>query len=136
RCLNPSHTDKLVVTAQSVSRGSIILGIEEGCIRQENLSYGWQFPPTPVRIAQLSEAIELNRRLWSDTPASYAGEHYRIADAHCEPPPVPIPPIMVGGHGEKHLLRAVARHADWWNYGLTEHDLYAHKQAVLRAHCK
>jgi alkanesulfonate monooxygenase SsuD/methylene tetrahydromethanopterin reductase-like flavin-dependent oxidoreductase (luciferase family) len=43
---------------------------------------------------------------------------------------------MIGGHGEKYLLRAVARHADWWNYGFRDHDLYAHKQAVLRAHCK
>jgi len=133
---NPAHTAKMVATAQALSGGRVILGIGAGWNREEYLAYGWPFPPTPVRIAQLGEAIELIRRLWSDSPASYAGEHYRIADAHCEPPPVPIPPIMVGGHGEKHLLRAVARHADWWNYGFTEHDLYAHKQAVLRAHCK
>src|SRR2546423_1298340 len=47
-----------------------------------------------------------------------------------------IPPIMVGGHGETYLLRAVAQHADWWNYGFREHDLYTHKQEVLKAHCR
>src|SRR5262249_737461 len=70
------------------------------------------------------------------SPASYAGEHYRIANAHCEPRPDPIPPIMIGGHGGKNLLRAVARPGHWWNYGFREHELYAHKQQVLRAHCK
>ena len=43
---------------------------------------------------------------------------------------------MVGGHGEKHLLRVVARHADWWNYGYRDRALYAHKQEVLKGHCK
>src|SRR5262249_3185249 len=87
-------------------------------------------------IAQLGEAIELIRRMWTDSAASYAGAHYRIENAHCEPRPDPIPPIMIGGHGEKDLLRAVAKHAGWGDYGLLEHELYAHKQAVLRAHCK
>jgi alkanesulfonate monooxygenase SsuD/methylene tetrahydromethanopterin reductase-like flavin-dependent oxidoreductase (luciferase family) len=43
---------------------------------------------------------------------------------------------MVGGHGEKHLLRVVARHADWWNYGFRDRELYRHKQEVLKGHCR
>jgi alkanesulfonate monooxygenase SsuD/methylene tetrahydromethanopterin reductase-like flavin-dependent oxidoreductase (luciferase family) len=43
---------------------------------------------------------------------------------------------MVGGSGERHLLRVVARHADWWNYVFKAPDQYAHKQDVLRAHCR
>lgn len=43
---------------------------------------------------------------------------------------------MVGGHGEQHLLRVVARHADWWNYGFRDHALYARKQEILKAHCR
>ena len=43
---------------------------------------------------------------------------------------------MVGGHGEKYLLRVVAEHADWWNYGFRDLELYAHKQEVLKGHCR
>src|SRR5262252_8841217 len=133
---NPAHLAKMVATAQALSGGRVVLGIGAGWNQEEYLAYGWPFPPTPVRIAQLGEAIALIRRMWTDSAASYAGAHYRIENAHCEPRPDPIPPIMIGGHGEKYLLRAVPRHADCWNYGFREHELYAHKQQVLRAHCK
>jgi alkanesulfonate monooxygenase SsuD/methylene tetrahydromethanopterin reductase-like flavin-dependent oxidoreductase (luciferase family) len=43
---------------------------------------------------------------------------------------------MVGGHGERYLLRVVAQHADWWNYPFRGLDVYAQKQEVLKAHCR
>ncbi len=133
---NPAHTAKMIATAQALSGGRAILGVGAGWNAEEYRAYGWPFPPTPVRIAQLGEAIALIRRLWTEAPATYEGEHYRIVNARCEPLPRPIPPIMIGGHGERYLLRAVARHADWWNYGFRDNALYAHKQNVLKAHCR
>jgi alkanesulfonate monooxygenase SsuD/methylene tetrahydromethanopterin reductase-like flavin-dependent oxidoreductase (luciferase family) len=43
---------------------------------------------------------------------------------------------MIGGAGEKYLLRAVAQHGDWWNYTYSDPAAYAHKQAVLQEHCR
>jgi alkanesulfonate monooxygenase SsuD/methylene tetrahydromethanopterin reductase-like flavin-dependent oxidoreductase (luciferase family) len=43
---------------------------------------------------------------------------------------------MVGGHGERYLLRVVAQHADWWNYPFRGLDVYAQKQAALQGHCR
>jgi alkanesulfonate monooxygenase SsuD/methylene tetrahydromethanopterin reductase-like flavin-dependent oxidoreductase (luciferase family) len=133
---NPAHTAKMLATAQALSGGRAILGIGAGWNDEEYLAYGWPLPSMRVRIAQLAEAIPLIRRMWTDVPASYEGEHYRIVGARCEPRPEPIPPVMVGGHGEKFLLRVVAQHADWWNYGFRELALYAHKQEVLKSHCR
>ena len=133
---NPALLAKMAATAQVISGGRVVLGIGAGWNEEEYRAYGWPYPPAPVRIAQLAEAIELIRAMWSDAPASYAGAHYQIAGAYCESRPEPIPPVMVGGHGEKHLLRVVARHADWWNYSFRDPATYAHKQDVLRTHCK
>jgi alkanesulfonate monooxygenase SsuD/methylene tetrahydromethanopterin reductase-like flavin-dependent oxidoreductase (luciferase family) len=133
---NPAHLAKMVATAQALSGGRVILGIGAGWNEEEYLAYGWPFPPARVRIAQLAEAIELIRTMWTQAPASYEGQHYRITGARCEPRPSPIPPVMVGGSGEKYLLRVVARHADWWNYSFRSREDYARKQEVLGNHCR
>jgi len=115
----------------------VILGIGAGWNEEEYRAYGWPYPPAKERIAQLAEAIELIRCMWTGAaPARYRGAHYSIAGAACEPRPEPVPPVMVGGAGEKFLLRVVARHADWWNYVWKGPEAYAHKQEVLKAHCR
>ena len=96
---NPAHLAKMAATAQALSGGRVILGIGAGWNEEEYRAYGWPFPPTPVRIAQMSEAIELIRLMWTTSPATYQGEHYRISRAYCEPKPYPVPPVVVGGHG-------------------------------------
>jgi alkanesulfonate monooxygenase SsuD/methylene tetrahydromethanopterin reductase-like flavin-dependent oxidoreductase (luciferase family) len=133
---NPAHLAKMAATAQAVSGGRLVLGLGAGWHAEEYRAYGWPFPSARTRIAQLAEAIELIRLLWTAAPATYHGEHYQIADAYCVPQPDPLPPIMVGGTGERYLLRVVAQHADWWNYLYTDLPTYAHKQAVLREHCR
>jgi len=133
---NPAHTAKMMATAQALSGGRAILGIGAGWNAEEYRAYGWPFPPTRVRIAQLAEAIELIRLMWKEAPVSYRGEHYQLSGAVCEPRPQPIPPVMVGGHGEKYLLRVVAQHADWWNYSFRDMPTYVQKQEALKAHCR
>jgi alkanesulfonate monooxygenase SsuD/methylene tetrahydromethanopterin reductase-like flavin-dependent oxidoreductase (luciferase family) len=133
---NPAHLAKMAATAQAISGGRFVLGIGAGWYAEEYRAYGWPFPSTRTRIAQLAEAIQLIRTLWTQSPASFYGEHYQITDAACEPHPKPLPPVMVGGAGERYLLRVVAEHADWWNYGYTDLHAYAHKQAVLQQHCR
>jgi alkanesulfonate monooxygenase SsuD/methylene tetrahydromethanopterin reductase-like flavin-dependent oxidoreductase (luciferase family) len=43
---------------------------------------------------------------------------------------------MVGGSGERYLLRVVAQHADWWNYNFRGREDYLRKQEVLKHHCR
>ena len=133
---NPAHLAKMAATAQALSGGRVILGIGAGWNEEEYRTYGFPYPPARIRIAQLAEAIELIRRMWAGAPAEYQGEHYQISGAYCEPRPNPVPPVIVGGSGEKYLLRVVAGHADWWNYVWKGPDAYAHKQEVLKAHCR
>jgi len=133
---NPALLAKMAATAQALSGGRVILGIGAGWNEEEYHAYGWPYPAHKVRIAQLAESIELIRGMWAGAPAEYRGEHYAISGAYCEPRPDPVPPVMVGGSGEKFLLRVVARHADWWNYVWKGREAYAHKQEVLKVHCR
>jgi alkanesulfonate monooxygenase SsuD/methylene tetrahydromethanopterin reductase-like flavin-dependent oxidoreductase (luciferase family) len=133
---NPALTAKMAATAQALSGGRFILGIGAGWNEEEYRAYGWPYPPASVRIAQLGEAIELIRAMWAGAPANHRGEHYQVGRVYCEPRPAPVPPVMVGGSGERYLLRVVARHADWWNYSYRGREDYARKQAVLERHCR
>jgi alkanesulfonate monooxygenase SsuD/methylene tetrahydromethanopterin reductase-like flavin-dependent oxidoreductase (luciferase family) len=133
---NPAHLAKMTATCQALSGGRVVLGIGAGWNEEEYLAYGWPFPSAKVRIAQLNEALELIKLMWREAPANYEGERYRIANAYCEPRPDPLPPIMIGGAGEKFLLRVVAQHAEWWNYIYKDRASYAHKQEVLKSHCQ
>jgi alkanesulfonate monooxygenase SsuD/methylene tetrahydromethanopterin reductase-like flavin-dependent oxidoreductase (luciferase family) len=132
---NPAHLAKMAATTQALSGGRVVLGIGAGWNEEEYHAYGWPFPSARVRIEQLAEAIELIKLMWTERPANYQGKHYQLANAYCEPLPDPIPPIMVGGAGEKYLLRVVAQQADWWNYIFKDRETYAHKQEILKQHC-
>ncbi len=133
---NPGLLAKMVATLQVLTQGRLIFGIGAGWMEREYLAYNYEFPSPAVRLAQLEETLEIVKLLWSEpTPASYTGKHYQIHDAYCVPKPDPIPPILIGGGGEKITLKLVAKHADWWNLPGGTLENYSHKLDVLRGHC-
>lgn len=133
---SPALLAKMTATAQAISGGRVVLGIGAGWNKEEYDAYGYPFPSTRLRIEQMAEAIQIMRAMWTNSPAEFQGQHYRIENAHCEPRPDPSPPIMVGTMGEKFGLRVVAEHADWWNVLYNGQRDYAQKQTVLKEHCK
>jgi alkanesulfonate monooxygenase SsuD/methylene tetrahydromethanopterin reductase-like flavin-dependent oxidoreductase (luciferase family) len=133
---HPPLMAKMAASLQVLSGGRFILGYGAGWLEPEYLAYGYEFPPAKVRIAQMEEGVQLIRRMWTESPANFEGEYYHVRDAYCEPRPDPVPPILIAGEGEQFLLRAVARHADWWlSYGHRP-EVLRHKMAVLADHCR
>lgn len=132
---HPPLLAKMAASLQHLSGGRFILGYGAGWVEDEYRAYGYEFPPTRIRIEQMVEGIEVIRALWTGGPVTYEGRHYRLKDALAFPVPKPTPPIMIGGDGEKLTLRAVARHADWWNAMSRPMDVLRRKVAALEAHC-
>lgn len=133
---NPALLAKMCANLQLFTRGRFIFGIGAGWKADEYAAYNYEFPKASVRIAQMEETIEIARRMWTESPASYQGKYYRIDNAYCEPQPDPVPPILIGGGGEKLTLRVVAKHADMWNIPGSTLANYTHKLNVLRGHCQ
>jgi F420-dependent oxidoreductase-like protein len=135
---NPALTAKMAATLDVLSDGRLEFGYGAGWHELEYRGYGYDFPPVATRIAMMEEALTIITKLWQGEPASFDGKHYRIADALCQPTPLqrPRPPITIGGGGEKLLLRAVARHADIWNYFPGPLPEYERKLGILKEHCQ
>jgi alkanesulfonate monooxygenase SsuD/methylene tetrahydromethanopterin reductase-like flavin-dependent oxidoreductase (luciferase family) len=120
---NPALLAKMATTLDVMSRGRVELGLGAGWHKAEHHAYGYDFPPIDTRIEMLDEAIQLIKAMWTDSHASFEGDHYRIEEAPNVPAPVqkPHPPLMIGGSGPK-MLRLTARHADSWNVEITSRN--------------
>jgi len=134
----PALLAKMAATFDQISNGRLILGYGAGWFVMEYEAYGYEFPSVGTRLGQLEEGLHILKAMWTEDAPTFHGRHYRIEGARCRPRPVrrPHPPILVGGGGEKVLLRLVAQHADIWNnLGMAHAELPA-KLAVLRRHCE
>jgi alkanesulfonate monooxygenase SsuD/methylene tetrahydromethanopterin reductase-like flavin-dependent oxidoreductase (luciferase family) len=112
---NPALLAKMGATLQYLTGGRFILGIGAGWHEEEYRAYGYGYPSPGTCVAQLGEALQIIRMLWTEAPATFEGDHYRIENAYCEPRPNPIPPILIGSPSPR-VLRLTARLADGWSW--------------------
>jgi probable F420-dependent oxidoreductase len=111
---NPVTTAKTLATIDVLSRGRVTVGVGVGWLREEFEALG--APDFDRRGAVSDEYLRIFKTLWTESPASFAGEFYRFEAVRCLPQPVqrPHPPIWVGGHS-KAALRRVAKLGDGWH---------------------
>jgi alkanesulfonate monooxygenase SsuD/methylene tetrahydromethanopterin reductase-like flavin-dependent oxidoreductase (luciferase family) len=132
---NPALYAKMAATLDHITGGRVIVGLGAGWFAQEFEGYGYRFPPTRTRLEQLLEAVTIMKRMWTEDAPSFQGKHFHIDAALCLPRPTRRPPILIGGGGEKVLLRIAAEHADLWNNLAVHQGALAAKIDVLRRHC-
>jgi F420-dependent oxidoreductase-like protein len=137
---NPSLLAKMLSTLDIISNGRVELGIGAGWYEQEYLAYGYDFQSDITRIMQLEESISIIKAMWTDNNnkhVSFQGKYYSVKDAICNPKPIqkPYPPIMIGGSGERYLLKVVAKHADRYNLFFGSPDEMKRKISLLKEYC-
>ena len=133
---NPCVTAKMAATLDNISGGRLNLGIGAGWFELEHRSFGVDFKTIPGRLQALNESLKIIKGMFTQEKTSLDGRHYKVVDAVCNPKPLskPHPPIMVGGQGEKTLLKLVARHADMWN-STGDAERMRHLIGVINRHC-
>ncbi len=116
---HPVLTAKMVATLDVISGGRITLGIGAGGSGSDTRAGGLSFPSTRQRCEMLEESVQIIRMLWTESSVAFDGHHYSIAGASVRPKPLqqPTPPILVGGHGPRHVLPTLGRIADICNVG-------------------
>lgn len=135
----PPLLAKMAATLDVISQGRLELGIGAGGGEADHRASGYTYPPMRTRVAMLEESVDIIKRLWQEPKVSHQGKHYSLQEATVDPKPVqkPHPPILIGGHGERFLMRAVARHADICNIGFElSLDDYDAKLEHLKEHCQ
>lgn len=133
---HPALLAKQAITLDHMSGGRLDVGMGAGWFVTEHDAYGIEFPAPGERVSRFREAVEVVDRLLRQERTTYAGRHYRLADAVCLPRPVqqPRPPLMLAGHGPR-MLRIIAELGDAWNSFGTPAEIRERNQA-LDAHCQ
>jgi F420-dependent oxidoreductase-like protein len=132
---NPCVLAKMAATLDHISGGRLNLGIGAGWFELEHQAFGIDFKTVPERLQALDEACQIIKGMFTQDKTTLHGRHYKVTDAMCLPKPqqTPYPPIMIGGTGEKVLLKIVAKHADMWNASASAEKM-AHYIEVIAQH--
>jgi probable F420-dependent oxidoreductase len=116
---NPALLSNMAKTVDHISGGRLILGLGAGWSERDFHEYGYDLGTPGSRLKDLEGAINIIKARWE-------------IDA---PRPIQQPiPLLIGGGGEKVLLRIAAQHADVW-HGFGDPDAYATKVNVLHEWC-
>ena len=135
---NPAHLAKLFTTLDMVSGGRAVAGMGAGWQEDEYHAYGFgdALPSWRVRLDGLEDALRICRAMFDEAESSVSGHRFSTDGAINVPRPVRPggPRILVGGGGEKRLLKLVATYADACNL-FGDPGVIRHKLGVLDAHC-
>lgn len=108
--IHPAIVAHAAATAAAMMPGRFFLGVGAG----ENLNehvLGEKWPPPPVRLEMLEEAIEVMRLLWQGGRRSHRGRYFTVEDARLYTLPEE-PPRIVMAAGGKRATELAGRVAD------------------------
>ncbi len=98
--LHPAIVAQAAATTAAAMDGRFVLGVGTG----ENLNehvVGERWPPHPVRLDMLEEAVEILRELWTGEEYTHHGEHFTVENARLFTVPDEPPPIHVAASGPR-----------------------------------
>jgi probable F420-dependent oxidoreductase len=116
---SPAVAAKVTATLDVLSSGRLIFGVGVG--GENPKEFEACGVPHRERGARVSEAIDVVRALWRDTPATFKGQFTQFEGVSIDPKPVQKagPPIWVGGRSDAALARAGRQGDGWVSYVVT-----------------
>ncbi len=108
---NPVVLAKEIASLGLAAEGRVEVGLGAGWLRSDYDETGSEYDAATVRVERLAESLTIMKSLWSESETNFAGTHYTVRNAHCEPRPTSVPNLIVGG-GSKRVLTLAAQRAD------------------------
>jgi G6PDH family F420-dependent oxidoreductase len=119
--IHPAVIAQATATIASLAPGRFSFGVGTGERLNEHI-LGGLWPPAPIRMARLEEALEVIRRLWTGETVTHRGEHYTVDAARVFSLPPEPPPVLISGFGPK-ATELAARIGDGWITVQPDRDL-------------
>jgi F420-dependent oxidoreductase-like protein len=134
---HPALLAKRAAAVDVLSGGRLDLGIGAGWHEGEHRMFGIPFPPLKERVDRLECGARAIRALWEGRPVTLAQPYYPLEAAQSFPRPTNgHVPLIIGGKGERRVLKIVAEHADEWNVTRVTREEFRAKGDVLAQHCR
>ena len=96
--IHPAILAQATATTSLLLEGRFFWGVGSGEALNEHV-LGHRWPPAPVRLEMLEEAVEVVRRLWTGDTVDHRGQYYEVENAKLFDPPAEAPPVIVSGFG-------------------------------------
>jgi coenzyme F420-dependent glucose-6-phosphate dehydrogenase len=97
--IHPAIIAQAAATAACMLPGRFTLGVGSGENLNEHI-LGDRWPPTPVRIEMLVEAVHIIQMLWQGETQDYEGYFYTLENARIYTLPEELPEIFIAAEGE------------------------------------
>jgi G6PDH family F420-dependent oxidoreductase len=111
--IHPAVLAQATATTSLLFEGRFFWGVGSGEALNEHI-LGHRWPPAPVRLAMLEEAVDVIRRLWSGETVDHRGDFYEVDNARIFDPPAEAPPVVVSGFGPQAVELAARIGDGYW----------------------
>lgn len=131
----PAKLAHIAATLDWSTGGRVDVGLGAGWSPEECDTFGVPLGDAKTRLDRFAESLEAIVGLLRGETVTMAGQHVQLDQARLAVRGPGVPPICIGGLGEKRTLPLAARYADHWSYEGADMEELARKLGVLRRCC-
>lgn len=97
--IHPAIIAQAAATSAAMMPGRFFLGLGTGENLNEHI-LGDPWPPAPMRIEMLAEAVKIIRTLWEGEETTYYGDYFTVENARIYTLPEKLPEIYLASSGD------------------------------------
>lgn len=114
--IHPAVLAQAVATVGCLLEGRFTWGVGSGEALNEHI-LGDRWPPAPIRIEMLAEAVEIIRKMLTGDSVTHYGKHFTVEDARIFDVPDRLPSIIVSAFGSQSAELAAEIGDGLWTTG-------------------